>query len=832
MRTRAAPVYAGLLSLAAQTGRVAADPTWPGATDHMEEIVYQLQGVEGSLFNDIITPCNNEAAGPGRVTASEWLRVGFHDMAPANHYFGTGGVDGSLQFELNNGENTGPGHATTLQFMANYYTSRSSLADLIAAGVYASVRSCGGPIVPLRLGRVDATQAGSAGVPQPQNSIVSFQQQFDRMGFNATEMIQLVACGHTLGNVHSTEFPQIVPAATGQIPFDTSNAAYDNKVAAEYVSGNTSNPLVVGLSIASGRNSDFKVYNSDRNVTIAALAADPALYRATCQRVLQKMIEVVPQGVVLTADPIAPYEVKPVNVQLTLNEGGSTLALTGSIRVRTTEVPGDSIDSVVLTWKDRNGGDSCGSSASCSVSATLQGVGQGFDDTFGFFPIAATIPTAAGISSFTLTVKLKDGTSKTYDNNGHAYPVPDAVILQKPQSCLLQGTGALTVSALVRNDLADLPVNLTVAYLTPRGTADGNPVPALNNAEIVMTKGDCVGKYTFFSGSFTIPGGLSYNARVGVTVGEGETAHTKDFFKASDFPGTCGTFTGGATCGGVTTSSAVPSSTTTTSTTSDPGSTTTSTTITTSDPPSTTTTTSTTSTPTPAVKPTVGGYTFQACWTEGTGSRALTGASFAYDTMTLESCMTNCTAGGFDYFATEYARECYCGNSLHATSSEAPSPDDCNMLCAGDPSEFCGAGNRLELYSTTATRTTSATPAPTATLARKEVVGGYRLVGCQKESSILGVRALSGMPVLAVDGLTLEGCAVYCGGWEYFGAEYGRECYCGNTINGDSVPAAQGDCSMTCAGDPFEYCGAGDRLELYRLASATATATASATASG
>jgi hypothetical protein len=43
----------------------------------MEEIVYQLQGFQGSLFNDIITPCNNEAAGPGRITASEWLRVGF-----------------------------------------------------------------------------------------------------------------------------------------------------------------------------------------------------------------------------------------------------------------------------------------------------------------------------------------------------------------------------------------------------------------------------------------------------------------------------------------------------------------------------------------------------------------------------------------------------------------------------------------------------------------------------------------------------------------------------------------------------------------------------------
>lgn len=302
-------------------------------------------------------------------------------MAPHNRYFGTGGLDGSLQFELNNGENTGPGHRTTLEFFANYYSSRSSLADLIAAGVYASVRSCGGPVIPLRLGRKDATEAGSGGVPQPQNSVVSFQQQFDRMGFNKTEMIQLVACGHTLGGVHSTEFPQIVTPEVGQVPFDTSNATFDNRVAVEYVSGNTTNPLVVGASIGAGRNSDFKVYNSDQNVTIQALT-DPAVFRDTCQVMLQRMIEVVPENVTLT-DPIVPYAVKPVDMELTLNSGGTTFLLSGHIRVRTTDLPADSIENVVLTWKDRNGGNDCGSNDSCSVTSTLQGVANGFDDTFG-----------------------------------------------------------------------------------------------------------------------------------------------------------------------------------------------------------------------------------------------------------------------------------------------------------------------------------------------------------------------------------------------------------------------------------------------------------------
>ncbi|KAK3685494.1 hypothetical protein B0T22DRAFT_381071 [Podospora appendiculata] len=796
-----APAFAGLLSLAAQVGR--ADPTWPAATDEMEELVYQLQGFKGRLFNDMINPCNNEAAGPGRVTSSEWLRVGFHDMATANRYFGTGGIDASLQFELTNGENTGPGHNTTLKFYANYLSERSSMADLIAAGVYASVRACGGPVVPLRLGRIDATEAGSSGVPQPQNSVITFRQQFDRMGFTPTEMIQVTACGHTLGGVHSAEFPELVPAGTGvngQVGLDSTVAGFDNKVVTEYLDGTTKNPLVVGPGVAVGRNADFKVYNSDANVTMKTLTT-AAAFASVCQTVLQKMIEVVPAGVVLT-DPVVPYMVKPVDMQLTLNTGGTTLLLTGYIRVRTTNLPASSIKNVVLTWKDRTGGNNCGSAGTCTTTATLQGVSQGFDDTFGFFPISATISASAGISSFTVVVNLNDGSSQSYNNNGNAYPLTDAVILQKGQSCLAQGSGALTVTALVRNDVTATPVNLNVSYLVPRNTANGNPVPALNKAAIAMTKGDCVGVYTFYSASYTIAGGISYNAKVTVSAG----SFSDSFNKASDLTGSCTAFTGGPACSNVT----APSSTSSvvSSSTGVSGS-------------STVSSSSASATPTLAHKPTVGGYTLVNCWTEGAGTRALTGAAFAYDGMTLETCMGNCT--GFDFWGTEYGRECYCGNSPAASSSQAPIAD-CNMVCSGNPSEYCGAGNRLELYSTTATRSTSATPTPTptATLAQKPTVGSYTLVGCQTEAT--AGRALAS-DSYAADSMTLESCAAYCGAYTYFGTEYGRECYCGNTLAVGSTTAPQSDCSMTCAGNPFEYCGAGNRLELYKLGSSSSMST-------
>lgn len=47
--------------------------------------------------------------------------------------------------------------------------------------------------------------------------------------------------------------------------------------------------------------------------------------------------------------------------------------------------------------------------------------------------------------------------------------------------------------------------------------------------------------------------------------------------------------------------------------------------------------------------------------------------------------------------------------------------------------------------------------------------------------------------------------------------------YCGNGLEAGSVEAPVADCSMVCGGDPYEYCGNGNRLELYRLTSAPTT---------
>jgi hypothetical protein len=182
--------------------------------------------------------------------------------------------------------------------------------------------------------------------------------------------------------------------------------------------------------------------------------------------------------------------------------------------------------------------------------------------------------------------------------------------------------------------------------------------------------------------------------------------------------------------------------------------------------------------------------------------------------MTLEACATFCA--GHKYFGTEYAAECYCGDVLHATAAEAPVAE-CAMVCSGDAGQFCGGPNRLSVYVDEGV----SVPPPsgggggggsTGPSQPVEVAAGWAWEGCYTEGE--GVRALSGS-AWADDGMTLEGCAVFCEGFEFFGAEYGRECYCGNGFGGGAVEVEGGECAMACAGDASQLCGSGNRLSVY-----------------
>lgn len=399
---RAAAALLGLLGL---SSTVRADPTWPNDFDDFEEIMYQVFGFGARKFADLVSPCDNEPS-PGRFASAEWLRTGFHDMATANNFLGTGGIDASLQYELDNDANGGPGFNRTLRFMAPFFNKKTSMADLIALGVYTSVRSCQGPAVPVRYGRVDATARGPTGVPRVHNNVFTFKQQFERMGFIPREMIQLVACGHSLGGVHSDPNDRIVPPGT--LPddvgaLDSTPDLYDNHVVTDFLDGTTPDPLVTGPSVRLGHHSDFRIFTSDDNETVSGMA-DNGHYRNICRGMLGRMIDVVPKGVSLTA-PIEPYDVKPVGMQLVLNSDAETLQWTGYIRVRITELPLRQIERLTITYKDRFGGSDCGG-GKCSFSVTHRGIGTGFDEDFAVSALSSSFQREANFSSSSQSTSL------------------------------------------------------------------------------------------------------------------------------------------------------------------------------------------------------------------------------------------------------------------------------------------------------------------------------------------------------------------------------------------------------------------------------------------
>jgi hypothetical protein len=72
----------------------------------------------------------------------------------------------------------------------------------------------GGPRIAYRGGRIDAKAPNNPGVPEPQGTLATHIADFARQGFTQTEMIQLVACGHTIGGVQGKFFPTVIPATT------------------------------------------------------------------------------------------------------------------------------------------------------------------------------------------------------------------------------------------------------------------------------------------------------------------------------------------------------------------------------------------------------------------------------------------------------------------------------------------------------------------------------------------------------------------------------------------------------------------------------------------
>lgn len=202
---------------------------------------------------------------------------------------------------------------------------------------------------------------------------------------------------------------------------------------------------------------------------------------------------------------------------------------------------------------------------------------------------------------------------------------------------------------------------------------------------------------------------------------------------------------------------------------------------------------------------------YVGCFREGSAGRALSSASYANKTNTPAQCAAFCSAKGFQYSGTEYGSECYCGSSITTAQVD---DTQCNMPCAGDSQQLCGAGSRLSVYKDNAWKQTFFTVMQQ---------GRWNETDCIVDSP--SNRVLSNR--LSTTKNTVDACLAACAskGYAYCGVEYGGECYGASKLpttwstapadsNGRTDPVSRG-CSMPCTGNTTTACGGNARMNLY-----------------
>ncbi|KAL9609723.1 MAG: hypothetical protein Q9167_005531 [Letrouitia subvulpina] len=279
---------------------------------------------------------------------------------------------------------------------------------------------------------------------------------------------------------------------------------------------------------------------------------------------------------------------------------------------------------------------------------------------------------------------------------------------------------------------------------------------------------------------------------------------------------------------------------------------------------SATTSSTTTSTASPSAYPGNVNYTYTACYTDSTASRTLSDLVLANNAMTIDKCLTACNA--YTYAAVEYGQECWCGNTIAATGKKAQQESDCNFQCSGNPSQFCGAGDRMSLYTrkasapkakfaavpaattsetssakssttlstaqtkpsttksstiTSSTTTTSGSKTSSTTVqpTPSQTLNSYTYLGCANQTSPY---ALAGFSTQSTSTTTFS-CQKFCASKNYglAGLTNGNTCFCGNGLQSfSSLNQPSTKCNKPCAGNEAEICGGQGFLSVWNATSA------------
>ncbi|KAJ3887172.1 heme peroxidase [Lentinula edodes] len=417
---------------------------------------------------------------------AQWLRIAYHDMSTHDVDDGTGGLDASIQFELDRPQNIGQGMFDSLNDFRNFLFAAPffGMADTIALGAVLAVAGCGGPLIPFSAGRVDATEAGPATVPEPQQDLASHTEAFRRQGFTPTEMIGLVACGHTLGGVRQVDFPLVVTDTEVDVQTFDTTTNFDNIVVSEYLQNTTQNILVVGPNVTT--RSDFRIFSSDGNVTMQSFLSSDT-FNNTCGNLIERMINTVPSGVTL-AQPIS----EPFDYIINPSDNPSR--------------------TVTMLWADRQGSScpssGCTSPSTGSLQASLGIFGgiQGLTADRNTFN--ATINATTSISKFWFEINENDGSDPVVvDNGGSGFVIEqDSVFIDNSRSKFVFLTvSEISYLRLVVAVRGDASSSVSITTFDPHSDASTPPyLPTTMSSNLQLDDSNPVeGGYTFFTTNVT-----------------------------------------------------------------------------------------------------------------------------------------------------------------------------------------------------------------------------------------------------------------------------------------------------------------------------------------
>ncbi|XP_018480254.1 putative L-ascorbate peroxidase 6 [Raphanus sativus] len=131
------------------------------------------------------------------------LRLVFHDAGTFELDDNTGGINGSIVYELERPENAGLKRSLKVLEKAKIKVDEIqsvSWADMIAVAGSEAVSMCGGPTIPVVLGRLDSTQPDPEDKLPPESLNASgLKECFQRKGFSTQELVALSGA-HTIGS--------------------------------------------------------------------------------------------------------------------------------------------------------------------------------------------------------------------------------------------------------------------------------------------------------------------------------------------------------------------------------------------------------------------------------------------------------------------------------------------------------------------------------------------------------------------------------------------------------------------------------------------------------